>query len=83
MTDCAICGRVLPIGGVLDDVGRPVHYVCKALARRDVAELARVTVKRVAKEGPSRSPRLPQEVFPERDTITACAVRPSPSLTLS
>lgn len=58
MSTCELCGRDLPLGGVLDDVGRPVHYWCRALAKAKVAHEASVTAKRVAKQGkPSPKPR--------------------------
>lgn len=60
--DCAICDGHLPLGGVLDHVGRPVHYWCRELARLETAELARQTAGRVAKYGrkaPKEPPSLP------------------------
>jgi hypothetical protein len=59
-TECTICRRILPLGGVLDGVGRPVHLVCRELAKRETAEYARITAKRVAREGkPTTSDRSP------------------------
>jgi hypothetical protein len=58
--DCHLCGRFLPLGGVSDDVGRPCHYVCRQLAKSDVAEQARATAKRVAREGKPRQTALPR-----------------------
>jgi hypothetical protein len=49
--DCALCGRLCPLGGVLDGVGRAVHLWCRELRKLEVADAARATAKRVAKEG--------------------------------
>jgi hypothetical protein len=58
MTTCELCGRELPLGGVLDHVGRPVHDWCKGMAKLEIASLAQATAKRVAKEGkPSPRPK--------------------------
>jgi hypothetical protein len=57
--DCTICRRILPMGGVLDDVGRPVHYVCGQLAKRQIADDAQITARRVAKEGRPTSRQRP------------------------
>ncbi len=55
---CTICGRCCPTGGVPDDVGRPVHYWCRAVAKLERAEHARATAKRVAREGRPASKAL-------------------------
>jgi hypothetical protein len=47
MTVCVLCDRLLPQGGVLDGVGRPVHYVCKMLEQRRIADAAQFTAARV------------------------------------
>lgn len=49
--DCALCGRILPLGGAIDDVGRSVHAWCLGVKKLEIAEAARATAKRVAKEG--------------------------------
>jgi hypothetical protein len=46
---CHLCGRLAPLGGVLDDGGRPCHYLCLGLARQRIAYDAQITAKRVAK----------------------------------
>jgi hypothetical protein len=46
---CVLCDRLLPQGGVLDGVGRPVHYVCRQLAIRDVADAAQATARKITK----------------------------------
>lgn len=58
--DCHLCGRLCPLGGVPDEVGRPVHYLCRAIRRFELTEKARVIPKRVAKNARDGSqPRTP------------------------
>lgn len=55
---CHLCDRVAPLGGVPDDVGRPVHYLCRGQSKLATAALAQATAKRVARYGQAKAPRL-------------------------
>lgn len=59
---CALCERILPLGGVLDDKGRRVHDWCKGLAAQRVADDARATSRAIRKGGrPRTTPTLALE----------------------
>jgi hypothetical protein len=58
MTVCVLCDRLLPQGGVLDGVGRPMHYVCLLLQKREVADAAHETARKIVK-GHRQTPARP------------------------
>jgi hypothetical protein len=64
--ECVICGRILPLGGVLDAVGRPVHYVCRGLAIRDTHDAAQVTATKIRR---GERPRPPSPLIDQKDRV--------------
>ncbi len=53
---CAECGRPLPVGGVLSEAQQRVHYVCAALIKRRIADLASASARRMGgrQRGPAK-----------------------------
>lgn len=45
--ECHLCRRIAPLGGVPDDIGRPVHLWCRGLAKRETADAAQITAQRI------------------------------------
>jgi hypothetical protein len=47
--ECHLCGRVLPLGGVLDGVGRPCHYVCREMEKQRTAHDAQAIARKISR----------------------------------
>ncbi len=67
---CHLCRRWLPLGGVPDDVGRAVHYYCRAVSKATTAAQAQATAKLVAKYGPAPTTQLNQTAMRLSDAPT-------------